>query len=84
MKFKVKDKVVNRLGFKGTVQEVFKNGCFVNYGDYADFEYFADLIRPKRLPTLEQADKSAKQEKEAEIMAQNFTKLYCEYLGKLK
>ena len=82
MKFKVGDKVVNRLGFKGTVQEVMIHGCIVNYGDYAEYEYHCDLQKPKKI-TFAQANKEAEKEKKAEIKAQELVKEFCSKLAKV-
>lgn len=82
MKFKVGDKVINRIGFIGKVQEVLQYGCFVNYGYFADYEFNCDLRKPKKI-TFAQANRDAEKEKKAEIQAQCMTKLFCEYLSKI-
>lgn len=79
MKFKVGQKVVNKIGIKGTVQEVLKNGCFVNYGDYADFEYFADLKKFK-LPTARKVWQEAEQEQRELKLTQEKVNIFCELL----
>ena len=43
MKFEVGDKVKNNENKIGIIQEVLVNGCFVNYGDYAVYEFNHDL-----------------------------------------
>lgn len=80
MKFKVGDKVINRIGFVGKVQEVLQHGCFVNYGYFADYEFNCDLRKPKKI-TFAQANKDAEKEKKAEIKAQELVKEFCERLG---
>lgn len=47
MKFKVGNKIVNKNNKIGKIQELLKNGCFVNYGNYAEFEHYDNL---KKLP----------------------------------
>ena len=81
MKFKVGDKVENNLGFVGKVQEVLRNGCFVNYGDYANFEFFTDLRKVKRI-TLKQANDWAKKNQKELEASQDLVKEFCEKLGR--
>ena len=80
MKFKVGDRVENNCGFIGKVQEILKNGCLVNYGDYADFEFFADLRKVKKI-TLKQADKTAKEEQFLLKNTQIMVEYFCDRLG---
>lgn len=82
MKFKVGDKVKNKNGNSGKIQEVLRNACFVNYGTFADFEYFADLKKIK-LPTQKQVWKEAEKEKQEQKIIINMTDTFCKYLEKI-
>lgn len=64
MKFKVGDKVKNKYGEIGEIQEVLNTACFVNYGDFAEFEYFIDLEKlpiKKKLPVSEELSRVSRQ-----------------------
>lgn len=85
MEFKEGDKVKNNGNKSGVVQEVLIKGCFVNYGGYATYEKNDNLqlIKSKKKHiTLEEANKYAEREKQAEIQAQCLVKEFCDKLAK--
>lgn len=84
MRFNVGQKV-KKGGKIGTVQEVFSNACFVNYGDFAELEHFVDLehFMKKKLPTKRQAWKEANKEKQEQEQVIKEVELFCDRLSKI-
>lgn len=80
---KIGDKVVNRTGMVGIILEVMDFGCFVDYGEYSEYEFNCDLkkSKTKKLPSLAKAFRDAEREKKAEIKAQELVKEFCERLS---
>lgn len=84
MEFKEGDKVKNNNNKTGIIQEVLTNGCFVNYGGCATYERNHDLRlikSKKKYITIEEANKYAEREKQAEIQAQHLVKEFCNKLA---
>ncbi|MBO7527407.1 MAG: hypothetical protein J6T74_05855 [Clostridia bacterium] len=85
MKFKIGDRVKNKIGEVGKVQEVLTHSYFVNYGDYAqqEFEIDLEIAKSVKLPTKKKVWQEAEKEKEAEIQAQQMVNSLCEYLSRI-
>lgn len=84
MTFKVGDRVKNKIGEIGKVQEVLTRSYFVNYGDYAqqEFEIDLEIAKPVKLPSAKKVWKDTEREQKEQEQVIKMVDLFCEYLGK--
>lgn len=77
---KVGDKVKNKDGRAGVIQEITGKIYFVNYGSYAEPEHLRNL-KKYRLPTDKEVWESAKRENFELRLAQLEVKQFCRILA---